>query len=87
MAYSHSNTKSVAGCRASVKEMAITHTTTGPRPSTSAPCHPIISRQIDRILMLLDEETRPLQRKLLRWEKLIVELAIPPFYPNGGAQR
>ncbi len=51
-----------------------------------APCHPIISRQIDRILVLLDEETRPPRRALLRLEKLIVELAIPAWYPvKGGA--
>jgi hypothetical protein len=65
---------------------AIQPMTTGPRPSTSAPCHPIISRQIDLVICKLDAETRPRRRRLLQLEKLIIELAIPSFYPNGGAR-
>ncbi len=55
--------------------------TVGPLRRPTAPCHPIISRQIDRVICKLDAERRPLQRKLLRLEKLIVELAIPAWSP------
>jgi hypothetical protein len=59
---------------------------TGATRRPPAPCHPIISRQIDLVICKLDAETRPRRRRLLRLEKLIIELAIPPFYPNGGAR-
>jgi hypothetical protein len=56
-------------------------TTTGASHRPPAPCHPIIGRQIDLVICKLDAETRPRRRKLLRLEKLIIELAIPAWYP------
>ena len=62
-------------------------TTAPPERRPTAPCHPIISRQIDRVICTLDAERRPLQGTLLRLQKRIVELAIPAWYPAEGGAR
>ena len=61
--------------------MTTTTPSTGAQRRPSAPCHPIISRWIDQIVSALDEERRPLHRKLLKLQKRIVEIAIPAWYP------
>lgn len=46
---------------------------------TSAPCDPNISRTIDRILVQLEADPKPLKRVMLRLLKRWIERHIPAF--------